>query len=98
MNLILKRVKHAKNRCQNRVTIGQIVTQMMRTTQGMMNLILKTCQACQKSCHDCSKSCHDLPPEKHHAHSLPNRVTILHFLIITFLSHIATVVEIKILL
>ena len=45
--------------CQNCVTFCQIVTRLVRTTQGTTNLILKTCPASWKSCHVFPKSCHD---------------------------------------
>jgi len=44
--------------CQNRVMIDVY-------DPRYNNLIVKTCQACQKSCHDCSKSCHDCSKSCH---------------------------------
>jgi len=46
---------------QNRVTIDQIVTRLVRTTQGTTNLILKTCPASRKLCHVFPKSCCNSP-------------------------------------
>ena len=45
--------------------VVQIVTRLIRTTQGTTNLILKTCPASRKSCHVFPKSCHDYTPAKH---------------------------------
>jgi len=63
---------------QNCVTFCQIVTRLVRTTQGTTNLILKTCPASWKSCHDWTpcKTC-SLPAKVVTRYT--NRVTILNF-------------------
>jgi len=72
--------------CQNCVTFFQIVTRLVRTTQGTTNLILKTCSASWKSCHVIPKSCHDWTSRKHALDTTKivtrwgNRVTISLFL------------------
>jgi len=71
----------------------QIVTCLVRTTQGTTNLILKTCPASRKSWHVFPKSCHDWTLTKHALGTtkivtrLPNSVTISLFLTITNWRH-----------
>jgi len=75
--------------CQNRVTIGQIVSRLICTTQCTTNLILKACHACQKSCHDWTprKTC---SRQRKIVTRLTNRVTIALFLHITISRQFST--------
>jgi len=74
--------------CQNRATFCQIVTRLLRTTQGTTNLTLKTCPASRKSCHDWTlrKHAHDIA-KSWHACKIVSRFS---FFTDSFLSHFAT--------